>query len=102
MDAMAVSGALLPLASGVVEASCDRKLGGTSPGIDAWRCGGFLGVAGIGTTVTEDGDDKLDGIAAGVSACGAETGGATAVGESAVLGPAVGCAVALDGACGCS
>src|SRR5579864_2911190 len=106
MDGRAVSGGLLPLASGVMEANCDFRLEGTLPGTVAWRGGLFLGGAGCaGTGVTLDVRDG--GTAAGESACGNAEAGAVTVelegADAATTGGAtVVCGVPVDGASGLS
>src|SRR5579859_6660636 len=73
IDGNAAAGGLLPLASGVIEASCVFKLGGTLPGrVTVYACAG-LGGAG------EDADGDADGFGdANGSGCGVEVGGTTA------------------------
>jgi hypothetical protein len=78
MDGIAVSGGLLPLASGVIDANCDFRLDGTLPGTEAWCGCRFLG--GVGCAGTEGAlevEVKDRGTATGTAAgelecCGAE------------------------------
>ena len=59
MEGMAVSGALLPLESGVIEASCDFRLEGTFAGGNA-SCGG-RDLGGAGREGAEGADDEVSG-----------------------------------------